>query len=206
VAPASRDPRPPMMVTGSKPDPDPTVLTTQQLLREIATSRETTEAIVAGFKAAIEARLAAMDIAIILVRESTEKFNGLVESSVNQLKDVDQVKFDAIRDRFSDAKSALDVALQSASKAVDAAFSAAKEAASKIEVSFTKAIEQLQSLGSAQQKATDDKIDDVRTRVTTLESQKRGSNDSIALMISVVGAVVALIAAVASVVALLRPH
>ena len=119
---------------------------------------------------------------------------------------VDQVKFDAIRDRFSDAKSALDVALQSASKAVDAAFSAAKEAASKIEVSFTKAIEQLQSLGSAQQKATDDKIDDVRTRVTTLESQKRGSNDSIALMISVVGAVVALIAAVASVVALLRPH
>jgi hypothetical protein len=202
--PASRDPRPPMMQTGSKPDPDPTVLTTQQLLREIGTSRETTEAILTGVKTAIEARLDAMDVAIKLVHEQTEKFGGLIEASVNQLKDIDQVKFDAIRDRFSDAKSALDVALQSASKAVDAAFSAAKEAASKIEVSFTKAIEQLQTLTIAQQKATDDKIDDARTRITTLESQKRGSSDSMVFIVSVAGLAIALIAAVAAVGALMR--
>jgi hypothetical protein len=43
-----------------KPVPDPTVLTTQQLQREIATARELVESKIMGFKEMIETRLDGM--------------------------------------------------------------------------------------------------------------------------------------------------
>lgn len=187
-----------------RPDPDPTVLTTQALVRESDHLRELSDAIAQGMRQTFEMRLNAMDKAIALVHETTEKFPALIDACVAQLKDVDQVKFEAIRDRFSDAKLALDVALQGASKAVDAAFSAAKEAASKIELSFTKQIDQLQSLTAAQQKGTDDKIDDLRTRLTGAESIKKGSDNSGAFAIALASVVIAFVAAVAAVAAFFK--
>jgi hypothetical protein len=201
--------------TGSKPDPDPTVRTTENLLREIANTRETMEADLHGLTSTLEARLAAADKAIVLVREASDKIPALIEAGVRHLKEVDEVKFEAIRDRFSDAKLALDVALQGASKAVDAAFSAAKEAALKIEASFTKQIDQLRDLFVAQQQNMSDQIGDLKNRLIVVEStprlsadslnatnarlesisgEKKGSSDTIALIIAVGAAVIAAIA------------
>src|SRR5580658_10049489 len=115
-----------------RPDPDPTVLTTQGLIRESDHSRELTDALLDGTRRALEVRLDGMDKAIILVREATAKLPDMVESAVNQLRAVHLVKFESIRDQFAerdtrtdqtraDAKLALDVALQGAAKAVDAA-------------------------------------------------------------------------------------
>jgi hypothetical protein len=205
----------PMQPTGSKPDPDPTVLTTQGLIRESDHIRELTDAIAEGMKQTFETRLNGMDKAIVLVRESNQQVPELISAAITHLREVHQVKFESIRDQFSerdtrtdqtraDAKLALDVALQGAAKAVDAAFSAAKEAALKIEASFTKQIDQLRDLTGAQQKNTDDKIDDLKTRLTAMVSEKSGSNNIVVFAISIAGLVIAFIAATAAAASFLK--
>lgn len=198
-----------------RPDPDPTVLTTQQLLREIATSRETTEAILNGVRAVVDTRLDAMDKAIVLVREMSDKLPNTIELSVRQLKEIHEEKFDSVDTRFierdtrtdqtrADAKLALDVALQGAKVAVDAAFQAAKEAALKSEQQFTKQIDTIVLLTAAQQKAIDERTDDIKTRLLTIEGSKKGSTEVWVFAIALAGALISLIAAIAAVAALLK--
>lgn len=58
---------------GSVPNPDPTERTVEQLLREIATSREIVEGIGQGTREVLETRLAGMDKAIELLQQTTNK-------------------------------------------------------------------------------------------------------------------------------------
>ena len=94
--------------------------------------------------------------------------------------------------------------------AVDAAFSAAKEAVSeqnkssalaisKSETATTKQIDSISSLISASSKATDEKIEDVKARLQMIEGQKQGVGlSSNVLLQFVIGA--AAIAAIAAVI------
>lgn len=167
---------------GWTPVPDPTVLTTQQLYRAIQSSRDI-----------IETRLSGMDKAIELLQKSTDKVPQMVKDSVSQLQDLHDEKFTSTQSALSAVKEGIerqfaerDTRTEQTSKdskvAVDAALQAAKEAVaeqnksnslamSKSENAFTKQIDQIGLLITTTAKGTDDKIDDIKTRLNSLESR-----------------------------------
>jgi hypothetical protein len=155
----------------SRPVPDPTFLTTQQLIREIKTAREI-----------IETRLDGMDKAIELLQAATDRYPALVTQTVGRLQELHEEKFRSIAVQFAerdtrteqtsrDSKVAVDAALSAQVKSVDAQNISNSVAIAKSEAGFTKQIDQIGALIQAMGKATDDKIDDIKTRLNTIESR-----------------------------------
>jgi hypothetical protein len=175
-----------MTAQGSVPVPDPTVLTTQQLLREIATSREVVEKTVDGVRETIETRIAGMDKAIELLQRTNDKFPNQILDAVKQLQEVHDEKFHSIAVQFTERDTRTEQTSRDSKVAVDAALQAAKEAVgeqnksnalaiAKSEATFTKQIDQIGVLISTMQKAIDDKIDDIKSRIQSIESHSKGS-------------------------------
>lgn len=169
-----------------RPVPDPTLLTTQQLIRENQWLREV-----------IEARLDGMDKAIELLRVSTDKYPADMDSKVEHLESLHDEKFRSIESQFRerdvrteqtsrDAKTAVDAALQAAKEAVGKQNDSFMAATEKSEAATTKQIDQLQRLLDTNQKATDDKITDVKDRITKIEGQASGAAGSWAVIVAVV--------------------
>ncbi len=186
----------------SKPIPDPTVLTTQQLQREIATSRELVESKISGFKDTIETRLAAMDKAITLLQTQTDRLPALILDAVKQLQNLHEEKFRSIETQFVERDTRTEQTSRDSKVAVDAALQAAKEAVgeqnksnalaiAKSEATFTKQIDQIGVLISTLQKGLDEKIDDLRLRMQVTESVKKGGNEVWAIVIGTAGLLLA---------------
>ncbi len=199
------------------PNPDPTVLTTQQLLREISTSREVLETLLIGVKETLETRIAGMDKAIVLLQATTDKFPSYVSGAVNQLQELHEEKFHSISVQFSERDTRTEQTSRDSKVAVDAALQAAKEAVgeqnksnalaiAKSEATFTKQIDQIGVLISTMQKGIDDKIDDIKSRLQGIEAHKKGSGDAWAVGMAVFGGLVALIAATAAVAIVFIKH
>jgi len=157
---------------GSTPVPDPTVLTTQQLVREIAASREI-----------IEERLDAMDIATKLNKEATDKIPCMVQKAIESLKAINDEKFTSIQIQFRERDTRTEQTRTSDKIAVDAALQAAKEAVgeqnksnalaiAKSETAFTKQLDQIITLITTANKALDDKINDLKGRLDRGEGVK----------------------------------
>jgi len=161
-----------------RPDPDPTVLTTENLRREIS-----------NLKDLIESRIGANDKAIELVQASSNKFredntkliddkvtqlHTLIASELDKLSSVMNERFMGVAAQFSERDTRTDQRAGDTKLAVDAAFAAAKEATSKIEAGFTKSIDGQQDLMNTNTKATDDKISDLKDRITAMESRTQG--------------------------------
>ncbi len=191
--------------TGWTPIPDPTVLTTQQLQREIATSRELIEATVNGFRETVETRISGMDKAINLVQQSTDKLPQQITETVRQLQSLHEERFHSIAVQFTERDTRTEQTSRDSKVAVDAALQAAKEAVgeqnksnalaiAKSEATFTKQIDQIGVIISSMQKGLDDKIDDIKSRLVMIEGQKKGSTDVWGYVIGIVGLVVAAIA------------
>jgi hypothetical protein len=168
----------------SRPVPDPTVLTTQQLEREIKALREIIEArILAG-----ENR---MDATIKVVRDAIDKrpneidlrvdnLHALMNEKFGGLSSLMEEKFSTIAIQFrerdtrveqtaKDTKVAVDAALQAAEKAVGKQNESFALATSKSEAATTKQIDQLGNLFQTSTKALEDKINDIKDRVNNRE-------------------------------------
>ncbi len=188
-----------------KPIPDPTVLTTQQLQREIFTARELVEVRIQGFRDTIETRLEGMDKAISLVHEHSEKIPSQILSTVHQLQGLHEEKFRSIETQFVERDTRTEQTSRDSKVAVDAALQAAKEAVgeqnksnalaiAKSEATFTKQIDQIGVLISTLQKGLDDKIDDIKGRLAAVEVRKDGSGTIwgiIGVMVSLISLLVA---------------
>ncbi len=169
------------------PRPDPTVLTTQQLLREIATSREIVETRVGGEVGKVETRLNGMDKAIELLQNTTDKFPDHVVQAVARLQELHAEKFKSIETQFIERDTRTEQTSRDSKVAVDAALKAQQEAfseqnkssalaISKSETATTKQIDQIGITMASNTKAMDDKIDDLKERITSIESSKVGSS------------------------------
>jgi Zn-dependent metalloprotease len=174
---------------GSTPDPDPTLLTTQSLEREIK-----------GLREVLETRMDGQDKIVSLMQASLLKRRTDIESEVMHLQRLHEEKFSSIQTQFIerdtrseqsalDSKAAVATAFQAAKEAVAAALQAAKEAVAeqnrasssaiaKSEAATTKQIDQIGVLISAANTATNDKIDDMKQRLTSVESRKIGATES----------------------------
>jgi hypothetical protein len=182
------------------PNPDPTVLTTAALLREVSTLRDSSKAEVAALKDIIVTRLTAMDKAVELVQAShlrlvemfharEDKFDRLIDDKISSLQEVHDEKFRSISVQFTerdtrteqnqkDTKVAVDAALQAAEKAVGKQQESFSLATDKSEKATTKQIDQQGLIISTATRALDDKIEDLKQRLTRIEGSMEGRLES----------------------------
>ncbi len=191
---------------GSRPVPDPTVLTTAALEREIANVKEIVVRELSALKDTITTRFAGMDEAIVLLREHQEKVPSETDKAILHLRELMEEMFKSVDKQFLQRDTAVASALQAAKEAVSAQNESNAVASSKMEVSFTKQIDQTAVLISSQSKGVDDKFDDIKNRVSILEGSVGRSDKSAHVKefstqtwIGVVGIVVGAIIAVAAI-------
>jgi len=180
--------------TISKPDPDPTLLTTENLRREIENLKEL-----------METRLNASDAA-------REALHELIAVELKVLGNVTQQRFEGIATQFAERdkrteqlsiadKTAIAAALQAQKEAAGATNESNSVALAKMENNFTKLIDQGQTLLQSVAKNMDDKINDLKSRNDTREGQSRGVGLSAAVIVQVVASVAAAVGVIGFVIA-----
>src|ERR1700722_3754137 len=184
---------------GSRPDPDPTLLSTQQTIREQDALKELVLSIVDGKFSVIDTRLSGMDTAIKLVREDSAKFPEFARDQVNQLRELHGEKFNSINTQFNEVdkrttqlstadKTAAAAALQAAKEAVGAQNTSNSTAIAKSETATVAAIKQLQPLFNTANAATNDKINDLKSRLDRGEGKTSVSDPAVADAVRVMSA------------------
>lgn len=137
------------------PSPDPTVLTTAQLMREINHLREL-----------IGSRLDAMDKAVVLLQEFANRQPTIAEVVARYDERLDGIDAQFVeRDRRFDLRDRDNV------RAIDAALATSAAASQKTEATFTKQIDGMGAIINSQAVTLDDKIGDLRNRLTVVESR-----------------------------------
>lgn len=142
--------------SGRTPVPDPTVLTTQQLVR-----------VVADLKELFATRWDGMDKAINLLQSNADKSPSIAV--------VDQKLTDAIElmnGKFAERDVRVEQSARDVKAAVDNAFNAQKEAIAKAEAGFTKQIDSIGGQLGQIVKTLDDKIADIKDRFNGLSNQQ----------------------------------
>jgi hypothetical protein len=169
---------------GLVPVPDPTALTTAQLLREIANTREI-----------IETRITGMDRAIELLQKMNDGYPALMDAKVGKLQEVHEEKFNSIAIQFAERDKRTEQLSLADKTAIAAALQAQKEAAGaqnesntaanvKTETNFAKLIEQGQTLLLEVRRNTEAQINDLKSRLDKGEGHSRGLGDGWAYLLA----------------------
>lgn len=156
----------------SRPVPDPTALTTAALTREVQSLKEL-----------ILTRLDAMDKALILLQTRADRVPSEVDIKVGQLQALHGEKFRSVDNQFIASSTALAAALQ-----------AAKEAVDKGSQGTTKTIDQLAAVMGVETKSVNDKVTELRERLTKIEGRDSGIASSWGILTAVVGIIIGLVA------------
>lgn len=178
-------------------EPDPTVLTTQALWREIAHLNELANA-----------KIAAIEKATVLAHENyarlqDEKFKA-IDLALKGEHNLKEEKFNKVEQRFQliettrieqkqEAASALNTALQAAKEVIYEQSKNTIAAAAKSELSITKQIDQQGTLIQTVQSTLDDKINDVKERLTKMEGVGAGRKDFWGYIVGAIGVIATLI-------------
>ncbi len=164
-----------------RPDPDPTVLTTENLRREIGNLKER-----------IDIRLESNDKAIQLVQVATDSavlnLHRLITANIETLDKVTLQRFESIATQFSERDKRTEQLSLADKTAIAAALQAQKEAAGaqaesnavsvlKQEAAFTKLLDQTQALFQTSMSALTTQINDMKSRIDTGEGQSKGAGD-----------------------------
>ena len=199
------------------PRPDPTRLSTAQVVREIG-----------ALRALLEARLDAMDHDRGLIRRGLDQVPAKIAQAILELRCLQEEKFNSIEIQLTaharandiqlaahtkandtteaNSRDAIEKAFLASEKAVQAALAAAEKAVSeqnrafvtatsKSEASTAKQLDAIDAMISATVAALNDKIDDIKGRLTTIEGSGKGSKDLMAIIFTIAGILVAAIAA-----------
>jgi hypothetical protein len=207
---------------GLVPIPDPTVLTTQALLREVAALNEkveirfaATDKIITHVEEQIRARSNDITTSSMHLRELMLSEMGkikVVTDEVFQRIDVQFVERDKRTEQLALASStAIATALQAAKEAVGAQNTSNSIAIAKSESSTLESLRQLRELFLSETKAINEKVDDLKSRldrgegkgsgvVERRETDRASVGQGLAIasvVISIVVAMVAIVVAVA---------
>lgn len=196
-----------------KDSSDPSKLTTNALEREVGQLKDLIVARVDGLEKGLEVRLNGMDKALVLLQARADKVPSETDIAVENLRKLHDEKFSSIAIQFKERDTRDERTQKDSKVAIDAALSAQKEsvdkqnisnslAIAKSETAFTKQIDAIGILIQTSIKATDDKINDTKERITIIESHSKGVGDSWGIVVGAAGIV---IAAVAVAVAFLKP-
>lgn len=180
----------------SKPNPDPTKLTTEQLERGMAGLREIIEARLNGNDRSITERWAMIDRELVYIQKQLDGRKQAIVDEVSHLSKLHEEKFSSIQTQFSERDTRTDQAASTTKVAVDAALQAQKEAVgeqnkssalaiAKSEAATTKQIDAIGLQSAATNKATDEKIDDLKDRMSVMDGRKGGMSDGLALLLGI---------------------
>jgi hypothetical protein len=150
-----------------RPDPDPTLLTTENLRREIANLKELLESRLVGNHELISTEIQ------VLSKVTEERFQSIAIQFAERDKRTEQLS-------LAD-KTAIAAALQAQKEAAGATNESNSVALGKMEDNFTKLIDQGQTLLNSVAKNMDDKINDLRSRLDTGEGQGRGKTEGLSM-------------------------
>ena len=187
------------------PNPDPTILTTQQIRREAQALREV-----------IETRLEAYDKAIGLLQSAVDREPKppVLQADILHLKDITDRMFLNIETRFAerdkrneqmikDSKSLVDMTISSMEKAAAKQTETSQLAISKSEAATAKQMDQTESKFGTEIGGLNSKIDDLKTRIGAIEyrqvgvkDQKGELKDQMGLIFGLVGMAVGLVSLV----------
>lgn len=154
----------------------------------------------------IDQRLDSMDKAIQLLQDYTNRMPtpAIVQKSVDALRELHDEKFASIQTQFKERDTRVEQQARESKSALDAALAAQKEAVTeqnksntlaidKAGAAFTKQIDATQTLIQSTTKATDDKISDIKDRITTIESRKQGMHDGWGYIVGGIGVLVSIL-------------
>ena len=173
------------------PVPDPTTLTTQQLQREVAALRDI-----------LESRLDGMDKAITLIQRAVDRSPTIAEIYAEFRE-----KFNSVQTQFTerdtrteqtsrDSKVAVDAALQAAKEAVGEQNKSSALAIAKSEAATTKQIDQIGTIISTMERAFNDKISDMKDRMTFVQGHAKGGSDIWGYILGAAAVLIALAAVI----------
>ena len=186
---------------GSLRHPDPTALTTAQLIREQASLKELVLSIVEGKFEVINARLGGVDNSIQTLRAQqgerqeainnsvdqlralhNEKFNGAIEvvsEKITSLANVTTQQFKSIDDKFAEKDKAVSVGLSAQKESAAAQQDSNNTATRKMEDNFTKLLDQGRDLLAEGRRNTDIQINDIKSRLDKGEGKTSISDPKI---------------------------
>ena len=201
--------------TVSRPDPDPTVLTTQALYREINQVKQLLDANMAGIKETLSARITAIDHDLDRLQLAVEQEPAQTGVLVDTLKTLHNEKFGSIQVQFierdvrteqtsRDSKVAVDAALQAAKEAVEKQNTSSALAIAKSESATTKQIDtqgilittattSLNERIDAASATMNSKIDDLKDRMNRIEGGATGGHQAYGYIIGVAGSLIGII-------------
>lgn len=179
-------------VPGLVPRPDPTILTTQALAREIASLKEI-----------IFTRLDGMDKALNLLQAFTNR-----QPTIGELAASVDGQFKAIEHRLAERDVRFRDAAVANNAAVEAAFAAQKEvgkelnfassaAITKAENATNKELDSIKALLALANKSNEDRNSDTRDRITTIESSSAAQGRMFGYIVAAITVVAVIIGAVA---------
>lgn len=161
-----------------KSEPDPSVLSTDQLMRMLRAERDYTD----GQVEVLQERLRGMDEATKVLHETVTRVPTDMQLAVGHLRDVMDEKFGSVNTRFvlNDDRSKSEGVANEVK--VNAAFAASKEASAKQDDANQKAIDKSEKTtkevidknslaAEAANKALADKVEDQKDRTTRLEDR-----------------------------------
>jgi DNA-binding transcriptional regulator YiaG len=165
---------------GSRPVPDPTVLTTELVDRAIAAERERTEAQLD----VLRERLQGIDRATELRLMGIVEIPKTIDEKVGNLANLTDERFRSIATQFLERDTRSERESRDNKVAVDAAFAAQKEAAAKQDESNAKSIEKSENktaetirsnadLSKTEIGALRDQVGDMKERVSRLETAQQ---------------------------------
>jgi len=136
------------------PSPDPTILTTEALLREIA-----------NLKQVLTTRMDAMDEATDLRLHELLAIPAETEKLITHLRDLMDEKFKSVQLQFAERDVRTESDKRAAKEALDAALLAAKELVGVTSDNTTKQIDQIATSTLTQNQATDARITELKERI-----------------------------------------
>lgn len=168
-----------------RPIPDPTILTTEAQDRGLRAARDYVD----GQVQILKQRLEGIDRATKLLNETVNRTPTQIQTEIAHVRELDDVKFESIDQQFRERDIRSEREARDNKVAVDAAFAAQKEAAARQDESNAKAIDKsekattetiskLNDLLGALDRAIADKIDDLKARVTIIESARLTSREA----------------------------
>jgi hypothetical protein len=141
-----------------------------------------------------------------------EKLSGAFKQIITQLTMLDA----RTAEQKQDTTNALNAALAAQKEAVAAQTASSEKSITKSETATIERIKAVETLLSASTRASDDKIDDLKSRIVAIEAVKLGSaegaaairqggTDTRAILTSIIGIILVLIAMASIAIAILKP-
>lgn len=191
----------PVVVARGDMTSDPSPRTLETLFREV---KQLEDKLLLRFDS-IQVKFSSYDSAVNLLQAFTnrqptteavardlEALDALAEEKIRGVERLSCEKFKGVQDRFTALDLRYDQLDGSNKEAISAALRAAEKAVEKTEVNFTKQIDGLTVLINTNKGTLEAIISEVSRRVTIMEATKQGGQDSFKMIVSVIGAVVAL--------------